>query len=406
MADLDLQLPLDQPKNRGRLLSRLRAQFDDDQFERIRLIVAFAKVGPLRRLAEEINSWKKSGRDVDAIFGVDHKNTSFDALNFALEHFDEVRIVHQRDNSVTFHPKIYLFEAEDSAYAYVGSNNLTVGGTESNFEAGVALELDLTDEDDSSLYNSLDQSWQQTKAASSELTEDMLQKLVDEGKVAPERHLWASSTEGTQEDSDQKPDESEKVSFPEVERKPTSSPPDTPGDGDFSDTDLSISAGVSTSTLIMEVRQRENGEIHLSYTAAQQNEEFFEFPFSGQTTPKKDSNESYPQREPKPLVNVDLYDENGVLQVREKNFRLTMVDYQKRSEIRITMPREVVGYAVGYNGPEYCILAMGKMPTDDPLDYDISLYVPGSEEHADRLEDCDKDMPSGGKPNPRSYGWI
>lgn len=412
MAGIDLQLPLDQPRDEGRLLSRLRKQFEDEHFERARLIVAFAKVGPLRRMKEEISLWKQSSRDIDAIFGIDHDNTSFDALQFALENFNEVRLVHQRSNSVTFHPKIYLFEEQDRAYAYIGSNNLTVGGTESNLEAGVALEMDLTSEDDFALYKSLDQSWQETKAASSVLTDAMLQQLAREGKVSLEREMWASSTTDSEQDSN----ESDEVSFPEVENEPISSPSATPsgegspsrasGDGASPMQDSSPYSGIAVSALVMEVRQRENGEIHLSYTAAKENESFFEFPFSGETTPKKDSNEAYPQRDPKPLVDVRLYDENGVMQVEKKNFKLTMVDYEKRSEIRVTMPRAVVGYATGYDGPDYTIISIERMPSSTPLDYTVTLYLPGSEEYENRLEECDNDMPSGGKPNPRSYGWL
>lgn len=412
MAKIDLQLPLNQPTDENRLLSHLRKQFEDEHFDRARFTVAFAKVGPLHRLEEEISSWEHSSRDIDAIFGVDHDNTSIDALKFALNHFNEVSLVHQRDNSVTFHPKIYLFEGQDRAHAYIGSNNLTVGGTESNFEAGVSLELDLNDKDDSALYESLDQSWRETKAVSSNLTEGLLQKLVREGMITLERDMWGSSPGGSGESQDK----SDQFSFPDVESEPVSSPPNTSGAGDFpskvsgdgagSTQRSNVHSGVTESVLIMEVRQRENGEVHLSYTAAKENKAFFKFPFSGETTPKKGSNESYPQRDPKPLVDIRLYDENGRLQVEEKSFELTMVDYEKRGEIRVTMPQEVIGYATGYDGPEYSIISIGKMPSSNPLDYSVNIHLPGSKEYEDLLEECDNEMPAGGKPNPRSYGWA
>lgn len=409
MALLDFQLPLDQPTGRGRLLERLKNQFNSDDFSRLRLVVAFVKAGPLKRFAEEFDSWAESDCEVEAIFGIDHHNTSAEALAFALDHFEEVRIVHQNDRSFTFHPKVYLFEGDHKAYAYIGSNNLTVGGTESNFEAGVAVSMNLADGDDLALYEDLDQGLAATKEVGFPLTEDGLDNLIERGDVLYERQMWASSTRdsdsgGNEEHGEESDGSASQLDFPQVDVEPVSSIP-SGGDGPTAIT-VGSSSGLAVSTLVMEVRQRDNGEIHLSYTAAKKNESFFEFPFSGSTTPKKRSNASYPQRDPKPVVDVRLFDENGDLIAEKHDFDLTMVDYEKRSEIRITMPREIVNHATGFNGPDYCVLVMQKKTSSLPNDYDISLYLPGSRKHEELLEMCDTDMPSGGKANPRSYGWI
>ena len=409
MALLDFQLPLDQPEGRRRLLERLKNQFNSGEFSRLRLVVAFVKAGPLQRFIEEIDSWAESNYSIEAIFGIDHQNTSAEALAFALDHFEEVRIVHQDDRSVTFHPKVYLFEGDNQAYAYIGSNNLTVSGTESNFEAGVAVSMNLADGNDLALYEDLNQGLDATRDVSFPLTEGDLDNLIERGKVLYERQMWASSTRdrdsgGDEEHGEESDGDSSQLDFPQVDVEPVSS---IPSGSDGSAPIIGGShSGPAVSTLIMEVRQRDNGEIHLSRTAVKRNESFFEFPFSGSTTPKKSSNPSYPQRDPKPVVDVRLYDENGDLIEHKQDFRLTMVDYEPRGEIRITMPREVVDHAVGFDGPDYCILVMKKMIPQSPNEYDISLYIPGSSEHKEYLKMCDTDMPSGGKPNPRSYGWI
>lgn len=48
--------------------------------------------------------------------------------------------------------------------------------------------------------------------------------------------------------------------------------------------------------LAIQIKPHHNGEILLSVTAAMQNPSFFDWPFTGRTTPKKRGNPSYPQR--------------------------------------------------------------------------------------------------------------
>ena len=413
MAQLDFQLPLDQPTDRKRLLERLRAQFDSGDFIRLRLIVAFARIGPLHKFINQIDSWAESDYDIDAIFGIDLRNTSAEALAFALEHFNEVRIVHQRDDSVTFHPKIYLFEGADRAYAYIGSNNLTVGGTESNFEAGVGTLMDLTDDGDLAIYEELCEGWAETKDISLGLTKDRLRHLIAQGKVLLEKEMWASSTHGTSSDDGEEGKELEKdrLDFPQTDVGPTESAP-VQRSSELPTTDAgspnSAIPATAETALVMEVKPRNNGEVHLSVKAAKQNPEFFGRPFSGTIEPRKEENEPYPQRDPKPISNVRLYDEEGDLAVRAPNFEMKMWDYKGNGEIRIMVPTEVKNYGnlKRFDGPEYCVLVMERKPSPMPQEYDVSIYLPGSSKHRAYRQLCDKTMPAGGKEHPRSYGWL
>jgi HKD family nuclease len=413
MAQLDFQLPLDQPTDRNRLLERLRTQFDSGDFSRLRLVVAFARIGPLRNLIHQINSWAESGYEINAIFGIDLQSTSAEALAFALEHFDGVSIVHQRDDSVTFHPKIYLFEGDNRAYAYVGSNNLTNGGTQSNFEAGVGILMDLTDNDDLATYEILHEGWAETKSVSLNLTKDRLHNLMEQDKVLSEKEMWVPSTQSSNASGGAgEGPEVDRLGFPQTDVEPTTSAPVegssalplTTGGSSVSD-DLATAG----STLIMEVRPRNNGEVHLSRTAAKQNTSFFRYPFEGSTEPKKETNDPYPERDPKPIVNVRLYDEDGKLAVHVSRFEMKMADYLGRGEIRIMMPSEVKNYEVNlekFDGPEYCILVMQRKPSLMPHEYDLSIYIPGSSKHHKYRQLCNKTMPAGGKDYPRHYGWL
>lgn len=94
-------------------------------------------MGPFVRLKSALHLWRQSGKIVEAIFGVDQKGTSRQALEFALSDFDNTFIAHIGTGafSPTFHPKIYIFQGNNHAITYIGSNNFTLGGMETNAES-------------------------------------------------------------------------------------------------------------------------------------------------------------------------------------------------------------------------------------------------------------------------------
>ncbi len=135
MPQFRLLRPTDQPSGSNRLLGLLESAFKSDRYIRARFAVGFAKVGPLLRLERSTRAWRDRGNSIQAIVGFDHGGTSYQALQFMLEQFDEVRLVNAGGFS-TYHPKVYLFDGPRMGWAVIGSHNLTVGGTETNFEAG------------------------------------------------------------------------------------------------------------------------------------------------------------------------------------------------------------------------------------------------------------------------------
>jgi HKD family nuclease len=147
--------PLEQPPGVRRLLSELKAALMDDRFSEFRLIVAYAKTGPLYRLRELLEQWRDRGNRIEAISGIDQQGTSREALELALELFHSVYVT--QESGITFHPKIYLFKGKTAARAFIGSNNLTVGGTEKNFEAAIQLDLALPDE--AAMLAKLEEGW-------------------------------------------------------------------------------------------------------------------------------------------------------------------------------------------------------------------------------------------------------
>ena len=184
MPNILLQGPLDQPENRSRLLDYLEAGLTNAKFEELRIMVAYAKEAPLKKLTSTIESWKSEGKRIDAVFGIDQQGTSLEALRIASDLFDSVRIFHQAGFTHTFHPKLYFFQGEEEGSAYIGSNNLTTGGTETNFECGV--QIDLHSSEDADFIKRIEEVWRETCDYTRELNEELLSNLEDADLVVSE----------------------------------------------------------------------------------------------------------------------------------------------------------------------------------------------------------------------------
>lgn len=135
MPAITFQKPSDQPTGAKRFLNELTACLNERSYTTFAMVVAFAKVGPLLRLDRALKGFlARPGASAKAVFGIDQKGTSWQALTYCLNTLTETRVAHLPGRfNPTFHPKVYLFSGPSQAVAYLGSNNLTVGGTETNF---------------------------------------------------------------------------------------------------------------------------------------------------------------------------------------------------------------------------------------------------------------------------------
>lgn len=400
--------PADQPTGKHRLINELKACLDYDNFSNFKLAVAFAKVGPLLRLESQIIQWRKQGKSIDAIFGIDHLGTSLQALEFALNNFDNVYITHSKIS--TFHPKLYLFHGEREAVCYYGSHNLTVGGTETNFEGGVKLQFDLTTEEE--FFNDALNSWSSllpaNLSATNKLDQQLLKEIINQGLLLDE--VSSIRRQSKTHSNIEKKDENRETKnlFGSFYTKPASPLPknsllkvrEKKEAVDIVPTEIPDRIQ-PVESLIIQIVPHHNGEVFLSKIAVNQNPDFFGFPFTGQTVPKKSQNKSYPQREPDPIVNFYVFDENGNLTISKENHPLNMVYYSLKSEIRITFPPEVLRVS-----PPYSIMVMSPAKESATYDYQIEIFAPGSEKYEDLLTACNQTLPSGGSPQARKMGWI
>ncbi|MFG6090483.1 phospholipase D family protein [Enterobacter soli] len=393
MPRISFITPLDQPSGSKRLLDILRTGLKDPHFNQLRIVTAYAKSGPLLRLKSDIETWLASGNSLCAILGIDQQGTSKEALTIAADLCKELYIT--RENGITFHPKIYLFDGPKHAKIIIGSNNLTVGGTETNFESSVILDLVLPDDD--SIYTDLDTMWNKLLPHSCVATKAFEQKLLDElvanGAVLSELDKQARAKLTGNYPAAPRTGLIRKPASPlpiSIMKSPKSNATAIMGQPQSSQ---QVVAG-----LIIQIKPHHNGEIFLSKIAVLQNPSFFGWPFKGSTIPKKVGNPAYPQRTPDPVVNINVYGSTTTPTLTLSNYKLNMVYYSTKEEIRITASPLVSQV------PEYSIMVM-MHGNSVGIDYEISIYRPDSPQYTYWLVACNQSMPGGGK-KARKFGWF
>jgi hypothetical protein len=416
MPTISFLRPVDQPTGRLRLLDEFRRCLQSKDYSEFKIIVGFAKAGPLIRLWSALRQWKEDRNKIEGIFGVDQRGTSRQALALALSLFDKVYVTQVASSSwSTFHPKLYIFQGDRVAACYYGSHNLTVGGTETNFEGGVKIGFDRTLPSDEAPFQQLLDCWNSLLPANCSATEVLDQNrlndyvrdglLLDEESAARKRtsgiRILTRRSRSTSSQFWVKPpssipkealvglsSKSTKVRMRQGKKKP--SPP-------------GVLAVVPSRCLVIQIVPHHNGEIFLSKNAIDQNPTFFQFPFTGLTVPKKPTNKAYPQRIPDPTVSIVVIDKHGkpIGELERVSFRLNMVYYETKSEIRITVNPELARRI-----PSHSVLVMSKPQEHERGDYEMEIYLPGSKEFNSYLGVCDQTLPSGGAARPRRMGWL
>lgn len=435
MVEIQFINPMDQPTGNFRLLDWLESNFLDTNYNHFRSVVAFAKINPFYKLHTSIQTWNSNNKSSEAIIGIDHKGTSYQALQYAIANFDTVRILHV--NYCTFHPKLYIFYGPNKATAYYGSGNFTPGGLETNFEGGVILKFDLPADQIKfiELLNCYTSLISTAVPCTTVLTQQFLDYLfncgllMDESKpvspvvrpATPSSLNGSINTTGTTNAMPPlfspfsvKPARSIpkdimraaaigagiSLNMPQRSAKKGISSASTPK------VVTPVTIPVIPSGFVIQLAPHHNGEIFLSKQGINQNPTFFGYPFSGLTVPKKASNPAYPQRIPDPIVNIRVFDSTGTLVHTENLYNLNMVYYASKAEIRITITHSILSGLRYVNGStDYPILVM-RTSSDPRCDYDMDFYAKGSSDYNNYLAICNQVLPSGGKTIARRMGWF
>ncbi len=402
-VNFKLLAPHEAPAGKVRAREFVAGYLHDERFTRARVAVAFARKAGVVRIIQAVDEFRARGGRAEAIIGIDHRGTSEEALRLLLDRFDAVSVLYEPNPSVTFHPKLYLFDGATEAQALVGSHNLTLGGLELNYEAGVAFEFSLPAE--SEQWSQFDVAWSamlpSASPSAAALDTELIDELVSAGLVEPERAIQARSRVergehgGTEEREAQLPFRTSGIA-------PPSAIPAHTNKG-FLRTHESAASGFSAiaSVLLIEVVPRPNSEVFLSARAIDQNPGFFGWPWSGQTTPKVAGNKPYPKMDPHPTVRFVAFDSTG--KVAEKTTIRPEIMKYHNADVRMTVGQELRQYI-----PPYSLLLIRH--ADEGLEqgtnYEMEVHPEGSPGYRKWITRCDQTLPSGGKPRARRMGWV
>ena len=149
-------------------------------------MVAFAKQAGVAALQDHVRRFLEDGQGVEAFVGIDALGTSREALSLLLELGVPTHVFHNPGH--TFHPKLYLLEGEEAAFAIIGSSNLTLGGLYINYELGTGLRLNLTVEADAATHAHLKGVVDSLRGSinTRDLTNELLEELSNRGLLGIE----------------------------------------------------------------------------------------------------------------------------------------------------------------------------------------------------------------------------
>ena len=188
---------LSQPFATRRLGNCILENLADTRWTSFRAAIAFVKRSGTQHIRQALQQFDARA-SVRISVGISFQGSSKEGLQDLLTAapHGEVWVYHNPGN-VTFHPKTYLFRNDNQAELLVGSGNLTSGGLFKNYEASLALSLDLNSQADLDLLNSVESvlnGWSQANPQlCHRLTPALLQQLVGQGYVKTEAQMAASA---------------------------------------------------------------------------------------------------------------------------------------------------------------------------------------------------------------------
>lgn len=171
--------------------------------------VAFARSEGVSLIKREIKSAVEDEVNVDVFVGIRNGITSKQALKKLFKYGVNLYVVDTGRSGLLFHPKVYMVECKNKAFAVVGSANLTNGGLLSNIEASSIIELNKNDDDDEIFIQDTLESFKNLfldypenvyKIDSINQIEDLYEegKLIDE-KTEVRNRVCGSNTKGNED---------------------------------------------------------------------------------------------------------------------------------------------------------------------------------------------------------------
>jgi hypothetical protein len=185
-----------QPFGAVRLGDFLLSHLADPQWTVFRAAIAFVKRSGTQFIRQPLQEF--SGRAAVRIsVGIDLFGTSREGLSELLECTPGGQVfVYRNSGPYTFHPKVYVFKSAHRADLIVGSGNLTAGGLFTNYEASIAVSIDLAVQEESSFLEVVEETldaWSEPQEGICYgLTSELLAQLVASGLVRSEAQMAAA----------------------------------------------------------------------------------------------------------------------------------------------------------------------------------------------------------------------
>lgn len=133
---------INQPFN-GQLGDILIEKLSEENYQHFIIVSAFAKNSGVLRIKDSIKKFHDNDGKVEAYIGIDAHGTSYEALCNLFSFVDELYIVHDCNQGITFHSKMYyLSDLKKLEWIAIGSNNLTGGGLWTNIESSTIFDTE------------------------------------------------------------------------------------------------------------------------------------------------------------------------------------------------------------------------------------------------------------------------
>lgn len=120
---------------------QLAVSFKSKLYNKFYGFVAFAATSGILKLLTSIEEAKKHYQKLTFFIGIDNRGTSKEALELLVKNEIEVYIYHRKEEYITYHPKLFIFEGIKHTRIILGSSNLTQSGFINNIEASIQLDF-------------------------------------------------------------------------------------------------------------------------------------------------------------------------------------------------------------------------------------------------------------------------
>jgi HKD family nuclease len=164
------------------------------QYSSMTICVAWAKRSGIELVKPALEAFRDRGGTLTTILGISEGGATKQGLTLAHKLSSKAYVFHDRRGS-TFHPKIYLFKGLKFSKLFVGSNNLTAGGTYYNYEAATITTIENSKIDDSKLLSEVESYFSKLisdKNLCIPLTSNLIKDLITEPRfrIADEDNSW------------------------------------------------------------------------------------------------------------------------------------------------------------------------------------------------------------------------